>query len=497
MSVSLKSLVSAGVLIAVGMVAGRLLGLLREMLLAAQFGAGSAADIAVALLIIPDFITAALMGSAVSAALVPAFAARGEKEALALFWQALLSGAAVFLVLGVLLLPFAPLLVASLSADGQATPERTQAMRIILVALPLTAGTAVVTSWLQYKRTLLTPAFANVLFNSAVLGVLWLLPHQLGWLAAGVVLGSLLRLSSQALAFVRGGGHAIRGFIRPWQLRQALLARYCSAVGSGIFSLLPHYVPYAVMAAMGGGIALFNYAFKMALLPGILGQTVIQLALLPWLVGLHKNTAPEARNAMHGRVLQLAWLASLALSLAVSLASRSLAELCFGHGRMTDMDVAAVGELLKVGVWAMPGIILSSIWQQILFAHERTRAPLLASLAQTLLVVPFCIAGYGVSGPAGVMAGFALIQALPALFLAHQGWRYGLSRHALPSLPHGGQSMAVVMVFLPLALWVRSLEVSPLVMALLAGLCGIAALAIGLLCDPQLRGWLSGKASAA
>ena len=86
----LRALLAAGSLVTIGMLTGRLLGLLREMTLAAQFGTGPKADMAVALLLIPDVITTTFVGLVVGAALIPAFTERSAERARALFWQVLL-----------------------------------------------------------------------------------------------------------------------------------------------------------------------------------------------------------------------------------------------------------------------------------------------------------------------------------------------------------------------------------------------------------------------
>src|SRR5258708_2872554 len=138
---TLKTLFSAGALIALGMLAGRVLGLLRETLLAASFGTGGVADIAIALLIIPDFLTQPLIGNAFGATLVPAFAARDENNALALFWQAFVSTVIVFVLIA--------LLIYSQSHDMP------YAFLLALCSLPLTAATAVAMAWLQYHHRFL------------------------------------------------------------------------------------------------------------------------------------------------------------------------------------------------------------------------------------------------------------------------------------------------------------------------------------------------------
>src|ERR1700728_2596751 len=101
---SLRSLINAGALMTTGMMIGRVLGLLREMLLASRFGIGEQADMAIAFLIIPDFIGAALIGSAASAALVPAFFAREREDAVALFWQVMMISVAAFVIIALAIL---------------------------------------------------------------------------------------------------------------------------------------------------------------------------------------------------------------------------------------------------------------------------------------------------------------------------------------------------------------------------------------------------------
>lgn len=473
---SVRALLSAGALITAGMLAGRLLGLLREMLLAAQFGIGHEADLAVALLLLPDFVTNLFIGSAASAALIPALAARDEERAQALLWQALAVSLAAFSVLALVLLVCVPF-----------TPK--PAFFLTILSLPLTAATAIITAWLQYRGRFLVPAFANAIFNSMILLALWLFPQGLVWLATGIAAGALLRLGTHALAFRRSG--SVRPpRLTPWEVRAPLLRAYAATAGTGIFTLLPHYAPYATIALAAGSVAAFNYAFKLMLLPAILGQTVVQMALLPFLVRLRKNADAEAMKTSYGMALQCGWIFSFVACLSLSLVAEPLAEVCFGHGKMTADGIARVATLFTVGVWAMPPMVLAAVWQQILYASERTLAPLAASAAQALCVAPLCWAGQTLFGTQGVVFAFVLVQILPVVLLARHGYKSGLGRACWPSTACLAMTLASLAAFLPLAGVVMQLDLPPIAAVLAAGVVGLAALLVGFAASPPVRQWV-------
>jgi putative peptidoglycan lipid II flippase len=480
---SLKKFLSAGALITIGMLAGRVLGLLRETLIAARFGAGSEADMAIALLIIPDFITSMLLGSAASATLVPAFVARSEEDAKALFWQALVSSLIAFTLIAALILSqgnaITSLMLGYTSASG--------ALLLALLSLPLTAATSVVTAWLQYKGRISVPAFANAIFNTVILLFLWLAPAGLIALGSGILLASLARLSAYFAAFHRSGGRFLPRFWQHWQLRKKLLSIYAVAAGSMMFSLLPQYMPYAIVAVAGSGVALFNYAFKLVLLPGILAQTIVQMVLLPWFVRLSKTHDAEQQGRLHGLALQLAWIVSLAMCLSLSLASRQITALCFGYGQMTPDNIATVARLFAIGVWATPGMLLGSIWQQKFYAHEQTRAPFISSISQAIVIVPLAWMGEVLFGLSGVLLAYVFVQTIPVFILSAEGQKQGIIRHRLPSPIYTRMTMAAMLTFLPLAWIFLFVAPSPLIGLMLAIPIGALPLVAGLALCPPVR----------
>jgi putative peptidoglycan lipid II flippase len=463
---NLTSLFSAGMIVTIGMIVGRILGLLREVLLASHFGVHPDADTAILLLMIPDFIMAALILGPASATLIPAFAARDTQQSLLLFWQSLLVGTIVFLLLA--------LLIASLLTSIP--------FFLAMLALPLSAATSVLTAYLQFRGRFMAPAFANALFNSVIIVALWSAPSGLTVFSLAILMAGLVRLLAHWGAFFRAGGTYKKPQFSPWQLRAPLLKTYAATASSGLLSVLPLYTPYAIIAAMGGSIALFNYTFKLVLLPGLLLQSLVQMVLLPWLV--------KTSRASYGLTLQCAWLCAWVMCLALSWVGAPLAALCFGYGKMTAEDIVQIGHLFSIGVWAMPGMVLTSVWQQILYANARTGAVLMTSSMQAFLAVPLCAASYALWGIEGVLFSTIIIQILPVFFLAKEGVKRGITTKWLPSRTTLLMTVVSTLVFVCLIVVMPWVALGDIASVMTAFFIGAISLIAGLwMCDP-IRVWV-------
>lgn len=462
---TLKSLLSASALIAFGMLAGRVLGLLREMLLAAQFGASGTADTAIILLIIPDFITAAFIGSAASAALIPAFAARSETAAHALYRQSLAITLAGFTIIALILG-----LTAALT--GWNIPPT--ALILTLFALPLSAGTAILTAWLQYKSRFLIPAFATVIFNTVIILALLGGSPTLITLAAAITFASLARLAAHIASASKLP--KIPQEKSGWQLDKSLTTTYATAMGTGLLGLLPTYIPYALIASTGTGVALFNYALKLILMPAMLLQTVAQMAVLPWLVSARKTRDETSLATLHAHTIQVSLILSFIAALSLALCAHALTTICFHYGKMTQPDIDAIAQSFAFGILAMPAMVATTLLQSILYAANLPRPAFIASLAQAILILPLMAAAHALGNIPGVMAAFALIQAVPVVFLLPACRRHALIPPASAFTPALRSLAAALIIFAPLALWLANCEFSPILTIACATVAGIVSL---------------------
>lgn len=477
----MRALLKGGGLIALGMLLGRLLGLAREMLLAGRFGTGPSADFAVLLLIIPDFVAAALIGGAASAVLVPAFAARSAAQQRALLWQVLWWGL-------ILCLPASALVLACLLPWAETRAAWVEgampAAWLALLALPLSVATAVFSAWLQYAGRLRAPAFANVTFNAALMLVLWLAAPT-GWaVAAGIVCGAAFRLGTHALALRGCGMHP--AFALKGDITRAMGKAYLAATGTALLSMLPVYIPYLVVA--GSRIAVFNYAFKLLLLPGMLGLTVISMMVLPWLAKRYQQGHGEFVQGFRMAMLACG-LVGVALTLALLLAAPELAALLFGYGAMLPQDVGLVAGLFRVGLLALVPMLMGGLLQQGFYARADTATPLRAGVMQAALCLPLALLGEYMAGLAGVMAAVAALNLAPCVFFALRARRAGLLAGLVPGREAFQALGAAVAVLLLAGGGISALQSGPIMAVALYGLAGLVSLAAGLAVCPSLRNW--------
>ena len=180
----MRSVAAAAAVIALGNVVSRLLGLVREQVMAALFGATGATDAFVAASAVPQMVYDLLVGGAISAALVPVFVdVADDDERLGTLVSAVLTLVALALIVVALVLgvaaPFVVgLLVAGFDAAQQA--EATTMVRVMLVAVVLQGMAGILMAVLYARRRNALPAFAVAVYNGGIIGGALALHQVLG-----------------------------------------------------------------------------------------------------------------------------------------------------------------------------------------------------------------------------------------------------------------------------------------------------------------------------
>lgn len=289
----INSITVAAVLVALSSLASRLLGIVRDRILAGQFGAGTTLDIYYAAFRVPDLIYNLIVLGALSAGFIPIFTSLikdfkcvkekdcdprlKNKEAWDLannILNILLLGLAALSLIGII---FAPALTRAI-APGFAPDEQalTAALTRVMFLSPLFLGiSGIIGSILQsFKRFLiysLAPVFYNV---GIIIGALYLVPlwgvYGLAW---GVVLGAFLHMVIQ-IPTVYHLGFRFRLKINwrdsnTWKMGKMMVPRTLSLAISQI-----NLVVITILASglSAGSLAIFNFANNLQSFPiGIFG----------------------------------------------------------------------------------------------------------------------------------------------------------------------------------------------------------------------------------
>ena len=163
----MASLVKSTIALSAALMLGRLLGFLREVLLAGRVGVSAEADIAVVVLTLPEFVISVLLAGGFSAALVPALRRQDGEGRLALFrfvgTVSVLVGIA--LAAGIALAP--GLVFAALAPGlepGTTAPYHT-AIRLVALCVPLGALAGVLGAFLNARDQFFVVGFGTVIYN--------------------------------------------------------------------------------------------------------------------------------------------------------------------------------------------------------------------------------------------------------------------------------------------------------------------------------------------
>ena len=418
--------------------ASRITGLVRELLIAATFGASAATDAFNVAFRIPNLLRRLFAEGAFSQAFVPILAASRAREgddatrllinavATVLAWALLVTCAA-----GVVAAPVVVWLMASGLARFDDAVLMTRWMFPYIGCMSLVAlAASVLNTWKRFA----VPAVTPVLLNLAVIAAAWWgVPLFRGWgltpvyaLAAGVMVGGVLQLALQVPALARIGclprigltpGAVRRAWHHPGvgrvlrQMAPALLGVSVAQISLVINTQIASHVGV-------GAVSWLTFADRLMEFPTALLGVALGVVLLPQL----SEAQAQGDDARYGGLLdwslRLVVLLALPCAAALLVFAEPMVAVLYHYGAFSARDVAqTVAALRGYGV-GLIGIVAVKVLAPGFYARQDIRTPvrialavLLATQAMNALFVPWI----GHAGLALSIGIGALINALSLL----------------------------------------------------------------------------------
>jgi len=392
-----RTVTFAAMLLAVSAVGSAALAIVRDRLLARQFGAGDVTDIYFAAFRVPDLLLHVLVLGAISAAFLPIFAEAFEKDKEAgwRFASNLLSLVSLFLlVLAVLLVLVAPLVMPLVAPgfSGEKLARTIFLTRLFSFSMVFLGISGIFSSILQYTKRFLLYAFAPIVYNlGIIIGIVFFAPglEERG-VGLGVVLGALFHVGVQVPGVLRSGlRFRFQAFpIRLEVVRMAFLSL------PRIANILFNQSALIVINAFGslfavGSIAVWNFAENIqAIAISIIGAS-FALATFPHLARAVARKDQEAFVADFLRSFSniLFWV--IPASMLFFLLRAQIVRVILGSGvfswEATQLTAATLG-VFALSVWAQS---LLPLLVRSFFALKDTLTPLLMSLVMFVFTVLF------------------------------------------------------------------------------------------------------------
>lgn len=382
---------AAGIMSAATMIS-RVLGYVRDMLLAFYLGATGLSDMFFVAFRIPNFMRDLFAEGSMSAALIPVLTeyqgkdpAEARKIVKATFTVILILVGAVC-VAGIV---FAPAVVAVIAPGFLSNPEKFSTTvtltRIIMPFLLFISLSALLMGTLNVRRVFFIPALApaalNITIISTVVILTWQGVNPLIAVAIGVVLGGMVQFAIQYPAFMREGFSLglSRDFRHPGLVKIATLV-LPATVGMAVAQL--NTVISNIMASYlpDGSITYLFYSMRLAQFPiGVFG-VAMSTAILPSLSAHAANGEFDRLKADFAFALRLLLFICLPAMAGLIALRIPIVNILFEHGKFDHAATIGTANAMlffSLGIWAYVGV---RVVVATFYSMQDTRTPVTVAI---------------------------------------------------------------------------------------------------------------------
>jgi len=403
-SAQTKTIVRSAGTVGIAVFASRILGLVREQVFAAMFGAGFAYDAFVVAYRIPNLLRDLFAEGALSSAFVAVFTDYKTKKGVHETWNLANNVITTLaLILGIIVIAgalFAQDIVALIAPEFSRVPGKHQVTvlmtSIMFPFLLLVSLAAVCMGILNTMGKFFIPSIASCFFNlGSILGgvsLAYIFPRfglqPIVGMAWGVVIGGLLQLIIQ-IPSVKNQGMRYRPCVRiadPGLLRIMKLM-VPAIIGLSATQINIFINTFFAAGCAQGSVSWLNYAFRILWFPiGLVGVS-LSVATMPVVSG-HASRGDTTK-------LKEAYISSSVLSLLLSLPAtcglvflaQPIIRVIFQHGNFTAADTVFTAQALSLYAIGLFAYAAQKITVPVFYALNKTKYPVIGSFITIALNV--------------------------------------------------------------------------------------------------------------
>jgi len=411
---TVRGLARAAAVVAVLGIFSRLLGFVRELILAAIYGTSAATDAFVNALLVVNAVAAVLLYTLVTL-VIPVFQQERERAGSASAWRLLWAIAAwsgvVLIALSVLVTAWPEGPAALFNLDPERAEITARLLRLMAPALALQGLAALFTALLQIHARFALPAAVGVAFNAGII-VLVVAGHRaIGIDAAGigVSVGALLQIALQTPQFVRlAREEGVKMTLRHERLRYAGMMAL-PVLGASLLQQVNSFTDKLFASSLEAGR---NAALNFANALGSAPRTALLFPLLTPLFPLIARMMAERRHEDARRAFEraagLLALVAIPMSAMIALYSHEVAAVTFGHGHCKSNCQTQIGAPLTfygLGVW---GNFIGYLLNRALSAANRFADVVVATVIAVVVTIGLDLALLGPMDQGGLALASAI-----------------------------------------------------------------------------------------
>jgi putative peptidoglycan lipid II flippase len=415
-------IVRAAAILAIGNVASRIFGLMREIVKSNMFGTSELlAAYTLAVLVPRTLIDLISGGEMVSSSLVPVFSDYASKEKRQELWQlasAFLSLATVILIVIILLIElFAPQIAWLTGARNFENQDlffvTVDLMRLAAPAILFLSVASILTGILLSLKRFTLPAFTTAVFNATIVVVALLRPDEITSLVWGLLLGSLLQVLMQ-LPGLRDGRLKLSFYWRHPAIRRIVIL-YAPIVAGLIVNQIAIWISYNLAITTGdNSVTFMGYATTLYQFPLGLIVTALSVATLPTLSRLATayrtavdEKSPDAQDKLNDYKatlaggLRLVIVFGLPAAIGLFVLAQPIITLLFEHGAFTADDTETTAQVLRIYLF---GLGFAAVDQMLVFASYARKDTWRPALVGVISIIIYTIVAILLLEPLGLLS---------------------------------------------------------------------------------------------
>ncbi|ASK21700.1 MAG: murein biosynthesis integral membrane protein MurJ [Vreelandella alkaliphila] len=476
MSPPRRGLMRSGLVVSAMTMLSRVMGLVRDVVVATFLGAGNGSDAFFVAFKIPNFLRRLFAEGAFNQAFVPVLSEystqRSKQEIRELLNAVAGSLTAILALITALAMLGAPWLVWVFAPGFGRDPEKlamtADMLRLtfpylLLISLTAFSG-SVLNTWNRFAVPAFTPVLLNISLIGAALLLMPLMEEPAMALAWGVLIAGAAQLAFQVPFLLRLGllptpwpNFAHEGVKRILKL----MAPALFGVSVSQINLLLDTVLASLLTA--GSVSWLYYSDRLVELPlGVFG-VAIGTIILPALSKRHAEQSTEHFSAMLDWAIRVVLLLGVPAALALAVLAEPFLITLFHYGAMTDTDIQMAAMSLRAYAFGLVAFMLIKVLAPGFFARQDTKTPvkvgiiaMVANMVFNLLLIwPLAHAGLALATALSAFLNAGLLGYLlyrQKVLIFQPGW----GRYAVQLV--GGSALMSIALYLAAPDWQEWLD---------------------------------------
>lgn len=363
----------------------RIIGYVRDVMIASSLGAGLLSDAFFVAYRLPNFFRTLAAEGAFNAAFVPLFSSKladkGQKEALS-FASHILSFMGVALFIFTIIMEISMPAVMHVLAPGFVDDKEKFGLTVefghivfpyLLCISLMSLFSGILNSLGKYAAAAFAPVWLNVTMIIALLIAGDKAPaHALSW---GVAVAGVVQLVWMvAIAWRHGIVVRLTAPRLDNDVKTLLRRMLPGVVGSGV-TQISLWINTVIATNIASAVSYLYYADRLVQLPLALIGTALGTVLLPTLSRQVREQKQEEAITTQNKALEIALLFTIPASIAFIVISTPIISLMFERGEFGTKETAATAAALVAYGFGLPAFVLVKIFAPAFFASGDTKTP--------------------------------------------------------------------------------------------------------------------------